>query len=61
ADVVAGVHLDRDRLVLDAIAQEQSIKNEIEFGGQGFFGFQARLARRTEIDWAGHCVLVESD
>jgi hypothetical protein len=48
------MHFDRDRFAFDALAQIQSFENQIEFGGQRFFRFQATLPRRSEINWTGH-------
>jgi hypothetical protein len=44
-DVVTDVHFDCDCFVLDALAQTQAFQNQIEFGGQCFFGFQTTLPR----------------
>jgi hypothetical protein len=59
-DVVASVYFDGDGFILHSIAQVELLDDQIELGGQAFFGFQASLTGRTEIDWAGHAIyLVE--
>ena len=43
-DVVAGVHLDGDRLILDPLAEMQPFDDQVELGRQAFLGFQTSLA-----------------
>ena len=52
--VVAGMHFDDNRLLVDPVAQVKLIKDQIEFGRQGLFGFEPRLARRTEEYFGWH-------
>ena len=46
--VIAGVHLDHDRLLFHTVAQVKLLKDQVEFRRQGFFCFEPRLACRTE-------------
>jgi len=58
--VVAGVHFDDDRFLVDPVAQVKLLKDQIEFGWQCLFGFKPRLARCTEkyFGWHGMFLFV---